>query len=199
MSAVSRTYTFVDGTDAYGSQIELELNTIYNAWNNHDAGTSTWTVVKTTTLTSLGVTTLKGSATNDSAATGNMGEYISSAATANSNAAANGVFDDVTSISLTAGDWDISGGVDWDVNGATVTQFRSGISITSGNSETGMDEGNQQASFVQTAISGRLTLFVPTVRISLASTTTVYLKRMAAFSAGTPRSIAYRISARRVR
>lgn len=45
MAAVARLYTFTDGTDAYGSQVEAEYNTIFNAWNNHDAGTSKWTVV----------------------------------------------------------------------------------------------------------------------------------------------------------
>ena len=46
MSTISRTYTFTDGTTAYGSQVETEFSTIVNAWNNHDAGTSAWTKVK---------------------------------------------------------------------------------------------------------------------------------------------------------
>lgn len=46
MAAISRAYTFTDGTDAYGSQVENEFNTVFNAWNNHDAGTSSWTYVK---------------------------------------------------------------------------------------------------------------------------------------------------------
>jgi len=46
MSAIARTYTFTDGTDAYGSQVEVEFNTIYNAWNNHDSGISSWTTPK---------------------------------------------------------------------------------------------------------------------------------------------------------
>lgn len=46
MSAIARTYTFTDGTDAYGSQVETEFNTIYNAWNNTDSGVTSWTVQK---------------------------------------------------------------------------------------------------------------------------------------------------------
>lgn len=42
MATVARLYTFTDGTDAYGSQVEADLNVIFNAWNNHDAGTSRW-------------------------------------------------------------------------------------------------------------------------------------------------------------
>lgn len=53
MSSVARLYTFTDGTDAYGSQVEAEFSTIFNSWNNHDAGTSTWTAVKATTLTAV--------------------------------------------------------------------------------------------------------------------------------------------------
>lgn len=54
MSAISRAYTFTDGSDAYGSQVENEFNTVYNAWNNHDAGTSIWTSLKAALLTMSG-------------------------------------------------------------------------------------------------------------------------------------------------
>lgn len=54
MASVSRTYTFTDGTDALGSEVETEFDTIYDAWNNHDAGTSAWTVVKSALYTATG-------------------------------------------------------------------------------------------------------------------------------------------------
>lgn len=54
MAAVSRIYTFTDGNDAYGSQVESEFGVIYNAWNNHDAGTSIWTSLKAALLTMSG-------------------------------------------------------------------------------------------------------------------------------------------------
>lgn len=46
MSTISRTYTFTDGTTAYGSQVETEISTIVTAFNNHDAATSSWTNLK---------------------------------------------------------------------------------------------------------------------------------------------------------
>lgn len=49
MSTISKTYTYTDGTTAYGSQVETDLNTIYTAWNAHDAGTSAWSILKVTT------------------------------------------------------------------------------------------------------------------------------------------------------
>lgn len=79
MSTVARTYTFTDGTTAYGSQVETEFSTIYTAWNNHDAGTSTWTLVKSAGFVSSAVGTaaapnwyVSGAATT--------GAYIASAA-----------------------------------------------------------------------------------------------------------------------
>ena len=59
MSTVARTYTFTDGTDAYGSQVETEIGTLSDAHNNHDAGTSSWTLMKAVkaTITSDPVST----------------------------------------------------------------------------------------------------------------------------------------------
>lgn len=45
MSTVSRSFTFTDNTDAYGSEVETEFGTIFDAWNNHDSGASAWTKV----------------------------------------------------------------------------------------------------------------------------------------------------------
>lgn len=56
MSQITRTYTFTDGTVAYGSQVESEISTIVTAWNNHDSGVTSWTAIKTS-----GDITLSGS------------------------------------------------------------------------------------------------------------------------------------------
>lgn len=48
MSTITRTYTFTDGTTAYGSQVESEISNIVTTWNNHDAGTSSWTALAVT-------------------------------------------------------------------------------------------------------------------------------------------------------
>lgn len=46
MATITRTYTFTDGTTAYGSQVEVEVANIVTVFNNHDSGSSTWTQVK---------------------------------------------------------------------------------------------------------------------------------------------------------
>ncbi len=45
MASITRTHTFSDGTTAYGSQVETEISTLVTAFNNHDAGTSSWTAI----------------------------------------------------------------------------------------------------------------------------------------------------------
>ena len=46
MSLITRTYTFTDGTTAYGSQVDSEIANIVNTLNNLDAATQTWDIVK---------------------------------------------------------------------------------------------------------------------------------------------------------
>ena len=142
-----------------------------------------------------------GTTTNDSAAAGYIGQFVEATTTGNLNAAASAVADDLLSISLTAGDWDVTGLVLWQANGSTYSQFRAGISIYSGSNETGLDSGVTLNfySVPSTSNSLSITLPMPMVRMSLASTTTVYLKRYAVYSSGTPRTQGGRISARRMR
>lgn len=46
MSQITRSYTFTDGTDAYGSQVESEISGIVTAVNNLDSGAATWNLVR---------------------------------------------------------------------------------------------------------------------------------------------------------
>lgn len=47
MALITRTYSFTDGTTAYGSQVESEIANVVNTINSCDAGTTAWTKVKT--------------------------------------------------------------------------------------------------------------------------------------------------------
>ena len=138
-----------------------------------------------------------GTQTNDSAATGCIGEYVSAAIASGSAASAvsTGTGFNITSISLTAGDWDVSGLVVGTINGATATWFQGSVSTSTGTVGT-LGDATGESPAPTTAASVSVTL--PAVRISLASTTTVYLVARFAFSAGTPKAFG-RISARRVR
>lgn len=171
-----------------------------------DAGASASFVMTQGTQTVSGTKTFdgqligKGTATNDSAAAGYIGEYIEGTQAA-TNTGADSVYADLTSISLTAGDWDVSAIAQFSRNGATWGNVECGISSTSGNSSSGLTNGVTKTLFnfasTSTAISF-IPLFVPVMRVSLGSTTTYYLKIRADFSAGNPQA-AGRLSARRVR
>lgn len=48
-----RTYTFVDGTTAFGSQVENEFNTVYTVLNNLNVGSTTWGIVSISNAVSV--------------------------------------------------------------------------------------------------------------------------------------------------
>lgn len=138
-----------------------------------------------------------GTPTNDSATSGIVGQYIESVFS-NISYPATTVYGDASSISLTAGDWDVTLNAIPTANGATITAQSLGISITSGNSTTGLVQGSNHINFGQLFTANNVPMVIANYRISLASTTTVYTKFEAAFSGGTP-SISGRLSARRMR
>lgn len=96
----------------------------------------------------------------------------------------------VTSISLPAGDWDISAQVDFALTGATSTSHQSGISLTSATLPTqagGSGLGTDALAILPmptTGLSGTLTQAIAQVRLLISATTTVYLVAQAAFSVG---------------
>jgi hypothetical protein len=149
-------------------------------------------------VTNVNGTHIKGTTTNDSAASGIVGERVSSTVNA-TNAPTSNTWGDLTSISLTAGDWDVSlwgAGV---INGAVITSGpESGISSTSGNSATGLTTGDNRSQALPPTTLGDSPFAIPNYRVSLSATTTYYFKMKISYSSGTPQFYG-RISARRVR
>lgn len=142
-----------------------------------------------------------GTTTNDAAPTGTVGEYVESVVSG-VNLPASGVTGDATSISLTAGDWELTCTMSAQNAGGTWSEVYAGISTTSGNSQAGLTLGSNYmgAIFASTSTAVvRVPIVVPPYRFSFASTTTVYLKFLVQKTAGTPTCDALRISARRIR
>ncbi len=81
-----------------------------------------------------------GTNTNDAASAGNIGEYKESKLTSLTNVPASAQFFDARSLTLTAGDWDVVGGMTYARSGATVAtpDYLCGISTTTGNSGTNL-------------------------------------------------------------
>ena len=140
-----------------------------------------------------------GTTTNNNAATGNVGEYVESLVTSFVALPPSGNWGDATSISLTAGDWDISTISNF---GAliTVTDVRLGISTTSGNSSAGLMSGINEALYISSSPNANeITLVVPSYRLLLTTTTTIYMKYRGVYPSGAPGIQSARLSARRMR
>ena len=140
---------------------------------------------------------LAGTTSNDNAPSGTYGEFVSSYVAVGSPVALTTATEaNVTSISLTAGDWDVEGNVNIAGATATYTQGQAAISTTTATLSTDGSEVYSGAGFTLLSVTDGITL--PRKRISIAATTTVYLVAKATFSAGTMGSYGG-ITARRVR
>lgn len=132
-----------------------------------------------------------GTTTNDNAAAGKVGEFVDSGVV-NTNPTSSTVTYNITSISLTAGDWDVYGAAYLNGNAATV--FQLGINTTTAALPT---VGSTAFGQFSTGAQFFTSLFVRT-RISIASTTTVYLVSQSTYGGSAP-TVNGEIAARRVR
>lgn len=126
---------------------------------------------------------IKGTTTNDSASTGNIGEYITaSLSSAGAASLTNNTPLNITSASLTAGDWDVSGVANFSTSGASASDFKSGTNSVS--ATFGAENTSINIPLVATGLSDILSEVQPTTRYSISATTTVYLIAQATFSLG---------------
>jgi len=139
---------------------------------------------------------MKGTTTNDNAPAGDIGEYVASVAT--SVLLPTGSYSDVTSIALTAGDWDVSVMATLHPNDSIISDYIIGASVTSGNSGAGLVEA---VSKITGGADGTIQIGVslPAIRFSLAAPATVYLKEFIDWTTGGGPSIVGGLTARRVR
>lgn len=141
-----------------------------------------------------------GVTTNSSAAAGLVGEYISSTVLVGAAVALTTATPaTVTSISLTAGDWDVSANVAFNpAAGTTITVQTGGISTTAATLPVSPGAG-AYATFAASFTASASDVFpVGVTRLSLAGTTTVYLVAQASFGTSTMGAYGF-IGARRAR
>jgi hypothetical protein len=142
---------------------------------------------------------IPGTATNDNAAAGNIGEYISASVAAGSAVPlTNNVPANVTSMSLTAGDWDVWGNITFAPAGGTVTTGLFGSINTTSAAFPVLPGTGAYVGLTVSQTGGGGTLPVGQTRVSLAATTTVFLVAQSGFSAGTSSAYGF-IGARRRR
>ena len=144
---------------------------------------------------------LPGTITNDNASAGNIGEYIESVIpTGSAVSLSTGSPKDVTTISLTAGDWDISANVSF--NGTSTTSFTVLVGTISQTLNT-EDFTNGRAVFYSmgAVVPGNgenFSISIQPVRFSVSSATVFHLTARAAFTASTCTAFGI-IRARRIR
>lgn len=141
-----------------------------------------------------------GTTTNNNANAGSVGEYVTASATLGGVLNAAGAPSNVTSISLTAGDWDTSADCIYVDSGAALvfTRLNLGISTVSATLGTNGTSNAAQIAGGAASIAADNSLHVGPHRLSLAGTTTVYCVAAAVYALGNLTPTA-QIRARRVR
>ncbi len=173
----------------------MATNNAVNVSLAGQTGTGTFVGNTAPTLTQVAFSTTSGiigTTTNNNAAAGSVGEYVESQITTPV-AFSSTISNDVGSISLTAGDWDVWGNIYCTFSG-NVTQMQSWINTTSATSPAGIYLNINN--FVAATVSQSANCVMQ--RLSLSGTTTVYLSGNFTFSTGTASAQGY-IGARRRR
>lgn len=142
--------------------------------------TPTLGAASATSLTFTSTTGLVGTTTNDSAASGSVGQITSSViAIASAISISTDTSTDLTSISLTAGDWDVWGNICFTPTGA-FTFFQGWSSSTSAT----LPDASLRLLLPVTGTNATIGSNIPMRRYSLSVTTTVYLSGRCTFTTG---------------
>ncbi len=143
---------------------------------------------------------VQGTNTNDDAAAGYVGEYNSSTVLlASAVALTSGVTADITSISLSAGDWDVWGSIATSVQPATITSVLSVWMSTVSATVPARPNGGGYSQISSAFTTGANNVIQAGVmRVSVAAPTTIYLSTSIAFTSGTLSAYGF-IGARRMR
>ncbi|MGA7675145.1 MAG: DUF2793 domain-containing protein [Rhizomicrobium sp.] len=167
-------------------------------------GRATTDTLTNKTLTSPAITTptITGVTDGSSAAAGKVGEYVvSTIASGSAVSLTTATTANVTSIALTAGDWDVTGLVEFIAASATVAAnapIYAGLGSTSATLTDTQYSLMRAGAMTTTSYSPWNSIDAPIVRLSLTATTTIYLQAQATFTAGTMTAYGT-IRARRVR
>jgi len=153
--------------------------------------------LSTTAVTISAPLIAKGTITNDSAAASYIGEYIESVV-GPVNPTASETWYNMASISLTAGDWDVSLMEDFS-SGATNTAYYAGISADATPSSFSDSVIGSNYAYSGVASSLPMTMSIPVFRVSLAAADVYYAKSMITYTTLGGANSRGRLSARRVR
>jgi len=197
---------FYSAVDASGYQVYEDATSGTNVIVGSSATGTVYKQIQPYTLFGFGADAYGyGTQTNNNATAGNVGEFVTATVAAGvAVALTTATPKTVTSISLTAGDWDVSAVGDFTLTGATTSYFRTSVSnvdntmsAQTGGSGIGTDP-LVRIPLILTTVTSDFGQTLPPVRISLAATTTIYLVCETTFSAGSVSAFGT-IRARRMR
>lgn len=192
-SNITGTGTLTAGATGAGFNVALGASTVTGvlAASNGGTGVANSANLTVSSATSVGRGQYQGTNTNDNAAAGNVGEVIESTVASGSAISLTTSTDTtVTSVTLTAGDWDCWGNVAYSANGSTVTLVTAGWINTVTNSAPSLPASGAYTQWV-----GSATGFAPVTsagkrRISTTGQT-IYLGTNAIFNTSTLSAYGY--------
>jgi hypothetical protein len=162
--------------------------------------TPTLGAASATSLSFSSTSGIIGTTTNNNAAAGSVGEYVNSGIIGSTNFTTTATYQNITSISLTAGDWSVSFSGLMQVNITPTSVLIIGLSTVSATSPPGGGVGVGECYFnVLAAPASSVFTFNGTEkRFSLSGTTTIYLCGATSWTGGAP-AFYCQLTARRVR
>lgn len=196
----------VDITGSLNTATDVSFGNDVSVGNNLAVGShlqASTATITAATIDTLTVPAIEGTTTNNDASTGCIGEYIhADLASGSAISLTSGTTANVTNISLTAGDWDVeANGFFAGATGPNTVLFdaRSSVSLTSATLDSSDDRVGWVTENTTTfGNGGKINIPIGPTRISLASTTTVYLVARGNFSTNAMTAWGY-LRARRVR
>ena len=175
-----------------------------------------WTVVGNTTSGTLVVTSTStlsggvvGTVTGDAAVAGNVGELLTSTVPTPGAVATTATSVNITSLSLTPGDWDVSASCVSALTGSTSTVYSCALGVVTAtqltqaggaaaNMTVGTDPRTIQSAVFGATVTGTYTQNIAPVRVAVGATSTLYLVANNTYSAGS-QTVYGTLRARRIR
>lgn len=127
-----------------------------------------------------------GQTTGIATAAGNIGELVRATQPVATNFPASNTYGDATFIDLTPGVWAISPVLDASAGGGNISTVLMGVSTTTGNSGTGLVDGDNFGSFLPPTAASNITATLSNVPVVISTTTRYYLKVRGTYTTGTP-------------
>ncbi len=137
-------------------------------------------------LINVSTTAVKSNTLGVAPSSGYVGEEMVSSIVSPVNVTSNNTFQDITTLTLPSGNWDMSLFTSYILNGATCTAVGSGIGTVSGNNNTGMNTGINYSTAVPPTVNFNSAITILPTRVSITTSTTYYAKAYSLFSAGNP-------------